>query len=136
MDAVVSWLFKLKVPPQPSPLSSSTSPGLTKGWVVCGEAHVHWHSTSATTPRKAYGMVEEGCRNRVFLTLEIQRMKPKAVINASRFITDIVAVLGVAGGGEGMARLRFLPYSYVQSSHVSFIPKQLFPLQWDPRRIY
>lgn len=80
MDAVVSWLFKLKVPPQPSPLSSSTSPGLTKGWVVCGEAHVHWHSTSATTPRKAYGMVEEGCRNRVFLTLEIQRMKPKAVI--------------------------------------------------------
>lgn len=37
MDAVVSWLFKLKVPPQSSPLSSSTSPSLTKGWVVCGE---------------------------------------------------------------------------------------------------
>lgn len=66
---------------------------------------LHCHSTSATTPRKAYGMVEEGCQNRVFLTLEIQRMKPKAVINASRFITDIVAVLGVAGGGEGIARL-------------------------------
>lgn len=35
-----------------------------------------------------------------------------------------------------MARFQFLPYSYVQPSHVSFNPKQLFPLQWDPRGIW
>lgn len=64
-EAIVSWLLKLKGPPAVLILiSSTTSSSLTKGCVVCGEAHVHWHSTSATTSRKAYGMVEEGYPNK------------------------------------------------------------------------
>ena len=64
-EAIVSWLLKLKGPSAVLILiSSTTSSSLTKGWVVCGEAHVHWHSTSATTSWKAYGMVEEGYLNK------------------------------------------------------------------------
>ena len=67
-EAIVSWLLKLKGPPAVLILiSSTTSSSLTKAWVVRGEAHVHWHSTSATTSRKACGMVEEGYLKKISL---------------------------------------------------------------------
>ena len=95
-EAIVSWLLKLKGPPAVLiHISSTTSSSLTKGWVVRGEAHVHWlyHFSEGMWDGRG-GLSEKN----ISLTLEIQRMKPKAVISASNFNIDIV---GVLEGEEG-----------------------------------